>query len=519
MMVCRHIGLINKTAQSNWEISAPVRDYIDNFKQRYFTHFGWAISQTLDQNNDRIMKGFVARAVSSCLMCTVATQMEQFSVLKEACLHSLFCMESSALTLYWANMALLNGMSHLTDAGLCTVNQIIRFKLESPVLDIDFLCSMLDADAVVNRTSADFDELRAFLEKLSDQYVAGGFTGSYALVQGVGSNGDYAQLEHYLQKFVGINHGSSYTYRKMLQQAANKIINLTEFLDLPESMLDVRGLFRRCCVRYENDWYNSPGDKQQSGNRYVILVSDPADKLGTYTVGKVFVHVVQHLLVSALIGKCDLHSDNSFEFGKNLFSFMVRRTAPQQAVPSAALLCESFKYRYGKVTEDLFPVTSPRDYFMRKRKCYHAWREGEVGQMGSVIGAHPLEDVMHIHAWVQIHIMHCGTRPKTFYHIPEFAPRGAELVPGRIYPVLGSEETGVICVCPQGLSFVLLQIEDGDNVALPLDRWQQALKIRDLSVGPLIFRRHAVVVTDDHGLAVLQEQDELVGRSAELAGF
>jgi hypothetical protein len=284
-------------------------------------------------------------------------------------------------------------------------------------------------------------------------------------------------------------------------------------------MLDVRGLFRRCGVRYENDWYNSPGDKQQSGNRYVILVSDPADKLGTYTVGKVFVHVVQHLLVSALIGKCDLHSDNSFEFGKNLFSFMVRRTAPQQAVPSAALLCESFKYRYGKVTEDLFPVTSPRDYFMRKRKCYHAWREGEVGQMGSVIGAHPLEDVLHIHAWVQIHIMHCGTRPKTFYHIPEFAPRGAELVPGRIYPVLGSEETGVICVCPQGLSFVLLQIEDGDNVALPLDRWQQALKIRDLSVGPLIFRRHAVVVTDDLGLAVLQEQDELVGRSAELAGF
>ena len=519
MMVCRHLGLVNKTGQSNWEISAPVRMYIDEFKQRFFSNFGWASSNTMDQCGDRIWKGFVARAVSACLVCTVGAQMEQFPVLKEACMQSLLCMESSALTLYWANMALLNGITHLADSGLCFVNQMLRVWSKSPVLNIDFLCSVLDEDKPLDRMCLDFENLQRYLETLRDAYPQGGFTGSYALVPSVGSNQHYSNLEHYLQKYCGINHGSYHTYREMFRLAANKIINLDDFLDLADSMMDVRLLFKRCGVRYEDQWYNTPGEKQQAGNRYLILVPEPADKAGTSSVGRVFVHVVQHLIVSALIGDRDLHSDNAFELGKSLYSLMVRWTAPRQAVPSCALMCETFQYRYGEVTEDLFPVLSDREYFARKRKCCTAWRKGVLGEMANVIGAHPLEDVIHIHAWVQQHVTLCGDLPKKFYFMPSLVPRGAELVPGRIYPLLrGDEECGVVCVCPEGLSFALVQMDDGTGTAVPLDRWQQHLQNNLLAVAPLIYRKHAVIQLQE-SLGLLMEQSELHGRCAELEGW
>jgi hypothetical protein len=534
MIMCRHIGLINKTGQSNWELSMPVREYIDMFKVKYFTNFQWAISNTLDTSNDRIVKGFVARAVSSCLISTVASQCEQFASVKEACFHSLLCMESSALTLYWANVALLNGISHLSDAGLCFVNQIIRFRAKSPVFSLDFMCAILDPDRTVDRSGLEFLELRTFLEMLRDLYVAGGFTGSYMAVEGVGSNGDYAQFEHYLQKYCSINHGSDFTYRQMIREAATKIVDLTDFLDLSDSMTDVRILFQRCGVRYDPAWFNTPGDRQQSGNRYIILVPDPADRAGTSSVGKVWVHVVQHLFVSALIGNRELHGDNPFEFGKSIFHLMVKKLVPQQAIPSCAILCETFQFRFGEVAEDVFPVTTNRDYFFRNRRCFSAWRKGVLGQMAMVLGSHPIEDVIHIHAWIQMHIMHCGRQPTNFYFMPRMVPRGAELVPGRIYPVLGEDQSdgavvsshkkgdgvkGTICVCPEGLAFALLQMSHDEAFALPLDRWQQELQNRGLCVAPLIYRKHAVVRLEDAGLGIIQEQEELMGRAAELEGW
>ena len=524
MMVCRHLGLVNKTGQSTWELSLPVREYIDMFKLKFFHNFQWAMSSTLDPSNDRLMKGFVARAVSSCLICTVAAQCEQFSNLKEACFYSLLCMESSALTLYWANMALLNGISHLLDSGLCFVNQMVRFKAKTPLISLDFMCKVLDKDRPVDVGSADYINLKLYLEFLRDQYVPGGFTGSYAAVDGVGSVGDYSQLEHYLQKYCSINHGSSHTYIRMFRESANKSIDMSDFLDLPDSMMDVRPLFHRMGVRYDTTWYNTPGDKQHSGNRYMILTPDPADKAGTYTVGKVWVHVIQHLMLSALLGDRELHGDNPLELGKSIFALMVRHLVPQQAIPSCSLLCETFQYRYDEVTEDLFPVRTGRDYFLRNRKCFSAWRNGRLSQFASIIGAHPLEDVLHIHAWVQMHVSHCGKLPTHFYFMPRLCPRGAELVPGRIYPVLGEprngeSERGVICVCPEGLSFALLQMDDGTGTALPLDRWQQELQNRSLCVAPLVFRRHAVVRIGEDGLGVLQEQEQMVGRADALVGW
>ena len=58
----RHVGLVNKTAQSNWELSAPVMQYIDAVKQVFFEFFTDFVSQTYTQSCDRQFKGFIARS-------------------------------------------------------------------------------------------------------------------------------------------------------------------------------------------------------------------------------------------------------------------------------------------------------------------------------------------------------------------------------------------------------------------------------------------------------------------------
>jgi hypothetical protein len=206
-MVCRHLGLMNKTDATMWEISKPVREYMDWFKTRAFSLTG-LFGQSLDQSNERIFKGYVARAVAACLVCTTAAEIDKHVELRAACLQVLQRMESSALSLYWANMALLNGITHLVDAGLCLVNQMLRFKANTPVLRLPFLLSVLNRDLPLDTQCADFELLRGFLETTAGKGGGGGLAASYVVIEGVGSSADYAQIEHYLQKYFGLNHNS-----------------------------------------------------------------------------------------------------------------------------------------------------------------------------------------------------------------------------------------------------------------------------------------------------------------------
>lgn len=192
-MVSRHIGLVNKTGQSDWEISYPIQQYIDSVKQYFFEHFSGFVSTNYSQSCDRQFKGFIARSVAGCLMTTVASSLDQFDDFKQANFHSLKCMESSALTLYWANLSILNGFTHLVDAGLAVVNQLIRWKIEIPVVSIQFMCDVLDPEShPLDETSADFLNLRRFLERMrnarSRENDAGNdpikhMTGSYVQVR------------------------------------------------------------------------------------------------------------------------------------------------------------------------------------------------------------------------------------------------------------------------------------------------------------------------------------------------
>ena len=334
-MVCRHLGLINKTDATMWELSELVREYIDWFKTRAFS-LGGLFGQSLDQSNERILKGYVARAVTSCFICTVTSQLEKHNDFRFACLRALQSMESSALTLYWANMALLNGITHLVDAGLCLVNQMIRSKAKSPVLSLDFLISILDANRVPDSRCAEYQELKAFLQSVYAKRDSDGFTGSYLYVEGVGSNADYIQIETYIQKYFGLNHNSWYTVYKAWSECANKVIDFTSFLDMQNSMLDARTLFRRLGIQYDDNYFHAPGGDWNAGHRYLVCVAEQqgADKSFPATVGKVWVHITQHLFINALIGDVHLHSDNTIEMGKNLFALIASTITPQQVFDS-----------------------------------------------------------------------------------------------------------------------------------------------------------------------------------------
>lgn len=188
----RHIGLINKTGQSDWEISYPVQQYLDFMKMYFFEHFTPFISSTFAQSAERQFKGYIARAIAGCLMSTVVNNIQSFEAdIKYANFQTLLCMESSALTLYWANMALLNGITHLVDSNIVIVNQLIRWKLNVPILELDFFCSVLDPDIQLDENSDDFKRLRDFLHRIRNAKTRAegrepdmikDFTGSYVQV-------------------------------------------------------------------------------------------------------------------------------------------------------------------------------------------------------------------------------------------------------------------------------------------------------------------------------------------------
>jgi len=104
---------------------------------------------------------------------------------------------------------------------------------------------------------------------------------------------DYGLVENYLHRFCGINPGSAHTYMKIFRDASHKSLDVTAVLDLPQTMTDVRVLFRRCGVRYDDAWYSPPSGLHEKGSQYLILAQDPQDPKCITTVGVVWAHVVQ----------------------------------------------------------------------------------------------------------------------------------------------------------------------------------------------------------------------------------
>lgn len=509
-ILSRHLALVNKTGQSNWEISFPILQYMNMMQEQFLLHFSSWISANYVQSASRQFKGVIARGVAACLQMSVICNLEFQRNMEEANFHSLLQMENSALDLYWANIVLLNGFTHLLDSSIYIVNQLIKWKLRAPVLKLEFLCNFLDPDKQIDTESADFKNLQIFLNrlrnaKLRDAENIGNdpikhFTGSYVQVEGIGNVASYNQVEKYLFQYCGINIGSTYTYLKMFRDAAHRSLDLSSLIDLSYSMMDIRIFFQRCNISYEDHWYTPPGGNYEKGVNYLILIEDKADIKGQTTVGTVWVHAVQLLFINSLLANSELHSDNSIKLGQEIFKLLFKRFSPNQMIPSKVLLCETFKTKYGEVVGDVFTINSNKQYIYRHRIDFNAWKHG-LTKDACILQNHPLEDIIHLHAWIQVHYTLIGSFPKKFYHVHGAVSRLPELVPGRIYPTVASDGSrivdGVLCCAPNGYSYVYHKVfyDDAEPKydVMGLDLLPMLLSSMEVQPGPLICRDNAVM--------------------------
>lgn len=524
----RHLGLMNKSAHSDWEISSPVYMYVDWFKKYFMEHFSCMFSAYLGESCDRIIKGVIARAVASCHVCTVISNFDRENdysnedMTFSALYNSMMAMEASSMTLYWANLALLNSITHVVDSKLVIVNQLIRWKCQMPVLPVDYLelvLQPLDATSVgiiTKRYVREHAELGKFLKRVLEVRARQQdnpnepirhFQGNYIQVPGLGTSADYAHIESYLLRFCGVNTGSKQTYMQMFHEVASKSVDLTGVLDMTRTMISVKTLFENFGLEVGSACDSQPGGYHHRGHTYLIRAVDPEDAKAAVPTGKIWVHIGQALLIASLTGNVELHADNSIHVGKGIFNLIARKTVPQQAVPSMMLMLETFTFKQGDVIADTLEFKTTRQYFFRPQICYKAWRCGEIHELNKVIGNLPLEDTVHIHAWVQMHTNIVRKPPQSFYYIPMRTFRSPELVPGRIYPLKGAlGNDGVICLCPGGYDCALIRIGQADVEVVALSMWTKRLNDLCMQVGPLVYRKHAAIEYDG-GVGVLLSTD------------
>lgn len=143
------------------------------------------------------------------------------------------------------------------------------------------------------------------------------------------------------------------------------------------------------------------------------------------------------------------------------------------------------------------------EYFVRTINDSGALECGVSSELPAMLGAHPLEDVMHLGSWIQLYtILHSGTRPDAFQCFPDYNGRPPELVRGRTYPLLGldPDNVGTICLCPEGkgdAARITLGHAGGGSAwqvepYFDLRLWYDRVKKLKMMVAPLVFRHYAV---------------------------
>lgn len=218
-------------------------------------------------------------------------------------------------------------------------------------------------------------------------------------------------------------------------------------------------------------------------------------------IGRCWVSLIQHLFVTAIQGNHELHADNMFTFGSNLTEFILSRCAPIQSTPAQCVVYESFQHVDNEVVPLRVASGARPTYFVRSINDIGAIQNGLGTELPPVLGAHPIEDVMHLGSWIQLYsILHSGGKPAVFEPFPEYNGRPPELVRGRTYPLLGvpgSTKRGTICLCADSRRMARITETDDDSIdwavrLVPLATWFDTLTKSKLMVAPLIFRHHAV---------------------------
>ena len=383
MMATRQLALLNKTGQVDFEVNSVCKTFTEWVRVIIHNHFQAFFGGSLFLSYDRVIAGFTSRQVATTFMSTCARHISESGSMTSANTKVLMDMETAPLTLHSCNLAICNALTHLVDTNLILVNQIIRAKLGTPILPPQFLISIFSEDELDTGTSY-YEELFAWLSNIVQgrqndaEFVAG-----YAAVPKLGTMEDYTSKEGYFESFFGVAKNNYYTYLTAIRECSAKTFDLTGFLCMESQMNDFRRFISRLGVGGDGI-NNGRGQQQQpvpnnpftEAHRSTYIFThtgggpplggggppdaangngnaggappppQPAQQPQARAVGTVrsWVNIIQHLLVTSIQGRCDLHADNMFYFGANLTELIFSQCAPIQTVPSKFIVYESFKH-------------------------------------------------------------------------------------------------------------------------------------------------------------------------------
>ncbi len=553
-MATRQLALLNKTGQVDFELNVISRSFAEWIRNIVQLHFQSFFGATLFLSYDRAIAGYVTRQVATTFMATCARHYSECENTTDANTCVLLDMETAPLTVMSTNLAICNGLTHLVDTNLIMVNQIIREKLGTPVLTTEFLVSLFDEASEINMSSGPFEEIFGWVSQAVQCRDGTEFNMGYIAIPKLGTPEDYNAKESYLESYYGVAKGHYFTYNMAVRECSAKSFDLSGFLNMEASMLDYCRFLSRLGVSFDgviasahhrhpansnpflelyrttyifiqnansggpdgsatmmsnNNSSNGGGNNNNNGNnqqqQQQPLPQQPPQR--SAGIGKCWVSMIQHLLVTSIQGRSELHADNMFTFGANLTEFILSRCAPLQATPAQQMVYESYRH----VNDDVLPlrtfVSMKRpEYFVRTINDHGALEYGLATELPAMLGPHPPEDVMHLGSWIQLYtILNAGAKPVKFECFPDYNGRPPELVCGRMYPLMGlkPDETGTLCLAPGGRlgAFLLVKSKirrDGSRQhdlqpLMDVREWfQRVVKDAKLMVAPLVFRRHAV---------------------------
>ena len=505
MMATRQLALVNKTGQVNFEINTICRTFVEWVRNIIQQHFMPFFSAMLFLSYDRVIAGYLTRQVATTFIATCARHHSECESTADAQTQILMDMETAPVTLQTCNLAICNAVTHLADTNLILVNQLIRDRLNTPVVPVEFIMEILN-DEPLDMSSASYDAVFTWLSLVvqnrqnESECIMG-----YVSVAKLGTQEDYNCKEAYLESYFGIAKNNYYTYITAIKECCAKTFDLTNFLSMETPMLDFTRFMSRMGVggdgMLQGYQQNPTMDNHHSTYLFTQAVQEgnqPQQQPQRYGITKSWVNVIQHLLITAIQGTKELHADNMFTFGANLTEFIMSRCAPIQSIPAGVSVLESYRHVHEEVVPLHLSVSPRPEYFVRTVNDHCAMETGTASELPAVLGNHPPEDVMHLGSWIQLYtILHNGNKPEVFQYFPSYNGRPPELVLGRVYPLLGNKMAGTLVL--NGTANILISSDEENWEVLPpvkLKDWWKKLCELELMVAPLIFRNYAVFRTE-----------------------
>jgi hypothetical protein len=529
-MASRQLALINKTGQIDFELSVlqvKYTEWVRNLMSYiYMSMFG----AVLFPSYDRVIAGYIARQVASTFIATATKNICTQSSMAEANAATLMDMETSPLTIQSLNVALGNAMMHLVDMNLILVHQFFRDELQTPYIPLLTLREIFEKRAFNHHKHPEVREaLRTFLMQILDRNSRNGDTFNCGYYQStyLANAEDYMQKEAYLESYCGITKGNYFTYAAAFRECLSKKFDLLSLLDMTEADAKIGRLFEVAGIAFDENTFNKAvaNNKTESTQGSYVMIALGENK----QIQNVYVNLLQHVVLCSIFGEHELHSDNVFHLGANIFQLFLQRASPAQNTPFGSAIYEQFVQNKNDVVpmRVMYEMKRRPDYFLRAVHDRGMEQTGEVTELPRQIANHPPEDTVHLTPWLRLHsILFSGKFADNVFPFPRYNGRTPELVPGRIYPIMAYRQhamrniddatddrlhhyvSGTVCVCPQGEPRVVLYFQNEKSCRVyGLDAWSEVIEQQHIVVAPLIFRAHALVRMGESKMGIIVRWD------------